>query len=71
MGFIVSTPTYVYQSPSGYIFRIRVPNDMGGQAADSADIALLGLFGEPEQFHVFDEFVFDWISQDLPPSLSE
>ncbi len=27
MGFIVSTPTYFYQSPSGYIFRIRVPND--------------------------------------------
>jgi hypothetical protein len=42
-----------------------------GQAADSADIALLGLFGEPEQFHVFDKFVFDWIGHDLPPWLSE
>jgi hypothetical protein len=28
MAFVVSTPTYVYQSPSGYIFRIRVPNDL-------------------------------------------
>jgi len=29
MGFVVSTaPTYVYQSPSGYIFRLRVPSDL-------------------------------------------
>ena len=26
MGFSVSQPTYIYQSPSGYIFRIRVPH---------------------------------------------
>ena len=30
MGFIVSTPTYMYQSPSGYIFRIRIPADLRG-----------------------------------------
>lgn len=28
MGFIVSTPSYVYQSPSGYIFRLRIPKDL-------------------------------------------
>ncbi|WP_169309258.1 site-specific integrase [Desulforhopalus sp. IMCC35007] len=28
MGFSVSSPTYMYQSPSGYIFRIRIPNDL-------------------------------------------
>ena len=28
MGFSVSVPTYMYQSPSGYIFRLRVPNDL-------------------------------------------
>ncbi len=30
MGFIVSVPTYMYQSSSGYIFRIRVPADIRG-----------------------------------------
>jgi len=31
MGFSVSTtanPSYMYQSPSGYIFRLRIPNDL-------------------------------------------
>lgn len=29
MGFVVSAaPTYVYQRPSGYIFRLRVPSDL-------------------------------------------
>lgn len=28
MGFVVSTPSYMYQSPSGYIFRLRVPKDL-------------------------------------------
>ncbi len=42
-----------------------------GQTADRADIALLGLLGEPEELHVFDEFVFDWISHNLPPWLNE
>ena len=29
MGFSVSsTPSYLYQSTSGYIFRLRVPNDL-------------------------------------------
>lgn len=28
MGFSVSSPTYMYQSPSGYIFRMRIPNDL-------------------------------------------
>ena len=28
MGFIVSTPSYMYQSPSGYIFRLRIPKDL-------------------------------------------
>jgi hypothetical protein len=29
MGFSVSRqPAYMYQSPSGYIFRLRVPNDL-------------------------------------------
>ncbi len=51
------------------MFRGRVI--VGGQAADRADIALLGLSGEPEELHVFDEFVFDWIGHDLPPWLSE
>jgi hypothetical protein len=51
------------------MFRGRVV--VGSQAADSADIALLGLFGETVELHVFDEFVFDWIGHDLPPWLSE
>ena len=28
MGFIVSTPSYLYQTPSGYIFRLRIPKDL-------------------------------------------
>lgn len=28
MGFIVSAPSYMYQSPSGYIFRLRIPKDL-------------------------------------------
>ncbi len=28
MGLVVSAPTYLYQSPSGYIFRLRIPNDL-------------------------------------------
>ena len=44
---------------------------MFGQTADPTDIAALGLLGEPEQLHVFDEFVFDWIGDDRPPWLSE
>ena len=29
MGFFVSRqPSYMYQSPSGYIFRLRIPNDL-------------------------------------------
>ena len=28
MGFFVSAPTYLYQSASGYIFRLRIPNDL-------------------------------------------
>ena len=28
MGFIVSAPSYIYQCPSGYIFRLRVPSDL-------------------------------------------
>jgi hypothetical protein len=28
MGFSVSTPSYMYQSPSGYIFRLRIPTDL-------------------------------------------
>ena len=43
---------------------------VGGQAADGADIALLGLLGEPVKLHVVDEFVFDWIGHDLPPWLN-
>jgi len=42
-----------------------------GQTADTADITALGLFSETVEFHVFDEFVFDWIGHDLPPWLSE
>ncbi|BDD89259.1 DUF6538 domain-containing protein [Desulfofustis limnaeus] len=28
MGFSVSQPSYLYQSSSGYIFRLRVPTDL-------------------------------------------
>jgi len=28
MGFTVSTPRYMYQSPSGYIFRLPIPADL-------------------------------------------
>jgi hypothetical protein len=28
MGFLVSAPSYMYQSPSGYIFRLRIPSDL-------------------------------------------
>ena len=28
MGFPVSNPTYLFQSTSGYIFRLRIPNDL-------------------------------------------
>ena len=28
MGFIISTPSYMYQSPSGYIYRLRIPVDL-------------------------------------------
>ncbi len=28
MGLVVSSPSYMYQSPSGYIFRLRVPKDL-------------------------------------------
>ena len=28
MGFSVSNPKYIYQSPSGYIFRLCIPNDL-------------------------------------------
>ncbi len=28
MGFSVSTPSYMYLSPSGYIFRLRIPADL-------------------------------------------
>jgi hypothetical protein len=37
------------------------------QASDSSDVAPLSLFGEPEEVHMTDEFLFDWISHDLPP----
>jgi hypothetical protein len=40
-------------------------------ALDPADITAPGFLGEPEELHVFDEFVFDWIGHDLPPWLSE
>ena len=28
MGFSISTPSYMYLSPSGYIFRLRIPTDL-------------------------------------------
>ena len=28
MGFSVSTPTYLFHTPSGYIFRLRIPKDL-------------------------------------------
>lgn len=28
MGFSVCTPSYMFQSPSGYIFRLRIPTDL-------------------------------------------
>lgn len=28
MGLVVSAPSYMYQSPSGYIFRLRIPKDL-------------------------------------------
>jgi len=28
MGLVVSSPSYMYQSPSGYIFRLRVSKDL-------------------------------------------
>ena len=28
MGFIVSAPAYLHQTPSGYIIRLRIPKDL-------------------------------------------
>ena len=28
MGFSIFTPLYMYQSPSGYVFRLRIPKDL-------------------------------------------
>ena len=36
-----------------------------GQAADTAEIATMNLFGEPEELHVIDDF-FYWINHDIP-----
>lgn len=43
MGFPVSQPTYIYQSRSGYIFRIRVPHELESRSGRPSSGILFAL----------------------------